>query len=397
MGEVLAVLTALGKSGFLMIACLVLCLVQPLVPVNAFTPGFSSVLLGTVPRGVAVNSNTGVIYTLLYLNGTTLALDPQTLKTVAKVPTPSPYAVAIDSTTDRAYISQGQNASISVVDGSSDSVVATVQGAGTPFTLAVDETHDLVLGADPSESSLWIVNGSTDSIVAHVPLQSTAALAVDPANDEAFIGNLSSSSNNGTLIVVNSSTGSIVKTLQIPMAPSHFAFDPISHLLFITSDTGSSANFMAIDDRTFQTVYSMYLGGGPSDMAIGPSSTIFVSAVGSNRLYQINGSNGDILFNSTGDQAADITFTGITGMAYSPKTGDLYITENDVTSLIILGVTLTGTSGTTSSTTGTTTEASTSSVSSTSSMDLAYLYIVFAGTAAIVLSFVILRNPSRPR
>ena len=43
-----------------------------------------------------------------------------------------------------------------------------------------------------------------------------------------------------------------------------------------------------------------------------------------------------MLLNSTGDQAQDISFAGITGMAFSPQTGRLYITENDVTRLVVL-------------------------------------------------------------
>src|SRR6266576_3001630 len=85
---------------------------------DATGPGLSSVDLGTVPRGVAVDSRSGTIYVVLYLNGTTLVLNSQTLKTVAKIATPSPYAIAANSATDRIYVSQGEGASIGVIDGS---------------------------------------------------------------------------------------------------------------------------------------------------------------------------------------------------------------------------------------------------------------------------------------
>jgi len=52
---------------------------------NASGPSLTSTSLGTVPRGVAVDSSSGEIYVVLYLNGTTLALDGHTLETVAKV------------------------------------------------------------------------------------------------------------------------------------------------------------------------------------------------------------------------------------------------------------------------------------------------------------------------
>jgi YVTN family beta-propeller protein len=326
------------KFSWLAIACLLVTvpLLQPLAAAGA-SPTLSSVDLGTVPRGVAVDSNSGSVYAVLYLNGTTLALNPQTFATVAKIATPSPYAVAVDSTTDRVYVSQGEGGSISVIDGSSYSVAATVQGAGTPYALAVDEAQDLIFAADTSANSLWIINGSTDAVLARVPMGDTSALAVDPTLHEAFVANLSSDPQSGTIDVVNTTSMGIVRTVQVPIPPGHFAVDTVSHLLFVTSSaaSGSGVNFLAIDDMTFQTVYSIHLGESPNVMVVDSSSDVYVSDTGTNRLYEIDGATGNVLSNSTGDSSG-ISYTGITSMAFDPGTGRVYITENDVTSLIIL-------------------------------------------------------------
>jgi len=310
-------------------------LLQAIAVSNA-SPTLSSVGLGTVPRGVAVDTGLGSVYVVLYLNGTTLDLSPGTYATVAKIPTPSPYAVAMDSASDRVYVSQGEGGSISVIDGSGHSVVAKVQGAGTPYALAVDETRDLIFAADTSENSLWVINGSTDAIVARIPMGDTSALAVDPAAGEAFVGNLSSGLQSGTVDVVSTSSMNIVRTIQVAIPPGHFAVDPVSHLLFVTSaaPSGSGPNFLAIDDRTFRTVYFLHLGESPGIMAIDSSSDVYVSDSGTNRLYEIYGATGNVLLNSTG--GSGISFTGITSMAFYPGTGKLYITENDITSLLIL-------------------------------------------------------------
>jgi DNA-binding beta-propeller fold protein YncE len=299
----------------------------------------SSIPLGTVPRGVAVDSSSGSVYTVLYLNGTTLALDPHTLDVAARIATPSPYAVAVDSSTDRVYVSQGQGSSIAVIDGSSNKVVASVDGAGTPYALAVDEAHDLVLAADTGANSLWIVDGSTDTVSGRVQMGDTSALALDQGSREAFIGNLSAGTQSGSIIVVNTSSKAVIRTVPIPIPPGRFAFDPVSHLLYVTSgdSTGSGVNFMAINDQTFQTVYSVHLGDSPNIVTVASSPDVYVSDSGLNRLYEIDGSTGSVLSNSTGDAAADISFTGITGMAYGNATGSLYITEDGVTSLVILG------------------------------------------------------------
>jgi YVTN family beta-propeller protein len=323
----------------LALACLIatLPLLASLGTASASSPSLSSVDLGTVPRGVAVDSDSGTVYVLLYLNGTTLAIDQQNLATIAKIPTPSPYAVAVDPATDRVYVSQGGNGSISVIDGASNKVAATILGAGTPYAMSVDQEHNLLLAADTASDSLWIINGSTDAVSAHIPTGATFALAVDPGLSEAFAGNLSSGAQSGAVEVVSTDNMSLTRTIQIAIPPGHFAVDPETHLLFVSAASPPAAgpNFLAIDDQTFKTVYSLHLGNAPDIVTVGSSPDVYVSDPGLNRLYEIDGATGQVLLNSTGDSSG-ITFTGITAMAFDNLTGRLYITENDVTSLVIL-------------------------------------------------------------
>jgi len=286
---------------------------------------------------VAVNPGTGAIYTVLYLNGTTLTLSGQSYQVIGRVATPSPYAVAVDSVTNQVYVSQGQGASISVIDSSGNTVLAAIQGAGTPYAMVVDEPQNLIFAADTGSNSLWIINGATNTVDSRIQMGDTSALAFDPTNHEAFIGNLSSDSTSGSVIVVSSDNQSVIRTIPIPIAPSHFAVDPVSHLLFVTgAENGAGINFLAINDETFQIVYQIQLGDAPQLVTVASSPDVYVSDPGVNRLYELDGANHQLLLNSSGGQSDGITFTGITAMAYSPVTGSLYITENDVTSLIVL-------------------------------------------------------------
>ena len=342
----------------------------------------SSVSLGTVPRGVAVNSNSGVIYTSLFLNGTTLALSPVTFTVFGRVATPSPYAVAVDSVTGLAYVSQGERASIVVLDSSGNTVLASIDGAGTPYALVVDEPQNLLFAADTSANSLWIVNCSSDTVVSRVPMGDTSALAFDPASHEAFIGNVSSGYDSGSVSVVSSDSQKVVQTFSVPVAPMSFAVDPVSHLLFVTGTgpNSTSPNFLVINDESFQTVYALHLGDSPQLMTAASSPDVFVSDPGVNRLYEFDGSSGHVLLNSTGDASSGITFAGITSMAFSPITGTLYLTENDVTSLIVLGT------------------STTTSPSATLDAPFAYLIaLLLIGAALLVALFYVRRRDKRRR
>ena len=323
----------------ILVVCLLasLAFLPSVAAASSASPTVSSVSLGTVPRAVAVNSISGIIYTVLFLNGTTLTLSSQTDEVIGRVATPSPYAVAVDSVTNRVYVSQGQNASISVIDSSGNTVLATIQGAGTPYAMVVDEPQDLIFAADTGGNSLWIINGATNVVESRIPMGDTSALAFDSNNHEAFIGNLSSDSSSGSVTVVSGDNLSVIRTIQIPIAPSHFAVDPVSHLLFVTgAENGAGINFLAINDETFQTVYQLHLGDSPQLVTAAASPDIYVSDPGVNRLYELDGTTGTVLLNSSGDSSGGISFAGITAMAYNPVSDKLYITENDITSLIVL-------------------------------------------------------------
>ncbi len=367
---------------FLLVASVALLSAEGEVSGNA-TATLSSVGLGTVPRGVAVNSNSGVIYTVLFLNGTTVTLSPLTFTVFGRVATPSPYAVAVDSVTGLVYVSQGERASVSVIDSSGNTVLSTIDGAGTPYAMVVDESQNLLFAADTASNSLWVINASAGTVESRVSMGDTSALAFDPGAHEAFIGNVSSDYHSGSVTVVSSDSLTAIRSIPIPVAPMSFAVDPSTHLLFVTGpgSNSSSPNFVVIDDRTFQIVRELHLGDAPQLLAAGSSPDVYVSDPGVNSLYEVDGASGEVILNSTGDQPEGISFAGITSMAFSPVTGSLYITEDDVTSLIVLS-------------------APAASTSSSPSLDapLAYLVaLIIIGVSLLLALFFVRRRDRRRR
>ena len=125
---------------------------------------------------------------MLFLNGTTLALSPLTFTVFGRVATPSPYAVAVDSVTGLVYVSQGERASVSVIDSSGNTVVSTIDGAGTPYAMAVDEPQNLLFAADTAGNSLWIINASANTVVSRVPMGDTSALLSTQATMRPSLG-----------------------------------------------------------------------------------------------------------------------------------------------------------------------------------------------------------------
>lgn len=152
-------------------------------------------LQGSVIFGIAVNSATNTVY-IAAGNGSVAAIDGndpnfQTATVVSGTPatgcanysgcTASPDGIAVDEATNQVYVANFHTGNISVIDGNSNAVIATVPiGTGhSPYAIAVDQvTHQaFVLGQSSGNPSA--VDAVTPANVAPVPL----TISVQPVSD----------------------------------------------------------------------------------------------------------------------------------------------------------------------------------------------------------------------
>ena len=115
----------------------------------------ATVPVGSVPRNVGVNDKTNRAYVANEGSGTVSVIDGSTNTVVATVPVVAslPFGVGVNDKTNRAYVANFGSGTVSVIDGSTNTVVATVLVGSGPVGVGVnDKTNRAYVANEVSES-----------------------------------------------------------------------------------------------------------------------------------------------------------------------------------------------------------------------------------------------------
>jgi len=183
-----------------------------------------------------------------------------------------------------------------VIDGSSDSVVATVNVGEYPAGIAIDPSTDLIYVTDSSGTygTVSVIDGSSNSVVATLNVGGSG-IAIDPSTDLIYVIN---SGPVGTMPVIDGSSNSVVATVDLARYDAGIAVDPNTNLIYIAL---SSVALTVINGSNNSVVANLNNVGivneaeDPAGIAVDPSTNfIYLVNFESNTVSVIN--NGSFTF-----------------------------------------------------------------------------------------------------
>lgn len=253
----------------------------------------ATVPAGQGPAAVAVNPRTNKIYVADFYgdtNGITV-IDGKTNTTKTLTTITGQTAVAVNPLTNMIYFVDAYNY-LTVVDGSNDTVVATVTVAPDPVAVAVNPATNLIYVASDTGSTVWVVDGTTNTVTAKNPL------AGGPNFLQGFI-------------------------------PSAVFVNPVTNQIYVTCQSAD----MLIDGKTNTVTQLAYTGGlvGGGPMGVDPIT---------NTIYAVQGGNSTVLVI---DEATNALTTTVSSnlvapldVALNPVTNTVYVLNtliDDVTAI----------------------------------------------------------------
>ncbi|OHD72137.1 MAG: hypothetical protein A2V99_01290 [Spirochaetes bacterium RBG_16_67_19] len=148
--------------------------------------GTTDVLLTTIPLisstekcGIAANSATNKIYfTDGAASGSVYVVDGST-DTVLATPIPvggnltgpdEGAGVAVNPITNRVYVTNSLDNTVSVIDGIADAVIATIPVGTAPRGVAVSKNYNKVYVANRLDATISIIDGATNTVTNTVPV-----------------------------------------------------------------------------------------------------------------------------------------------------------------------------------------------------------------------------------
>ncbi len=118
-----------------------------------------------------------------------------------------------------AYITNGTSNNVSVIDTSSNTVVATIPVGTFPVGVAVNPAGTRVYVANFSSNNVSVIDTSTNTVVATVTVGTNPyGAAVNPAGTRVYVANFSSNN----VSVIDTGTNTVVATVMVGTGPDAF-------------------------------------------------------------------------------------------------------------------------------------------------------------------------------
>jgi YVTN family beta-propeller protein len=202
-----------------------------------------------------------------------------------------PRDIAVDPAADTAYVaelpaSEGVG-NVAVIGLASDSLIATIPVGVGPNSIAVDPDTDVVYVVNRYSSTVSVIDGSSNTVSATIPVSSLTSaangIAVDPATNMVYVG-IQQESPSGFptsgVAVINGDTDSVTGTITAAPAcgsPEEVAVNPATDTVYADYWGGSCYNLDVIDGAT-NTVTTTIPQVQAEAMAVDPvTNTFFVA------------------------------------------------------------------------------------------------------------------------
>ena len=252
--------------------------------------------MGSEPRGVAVDPDTGYVFVSNYASNTITVLDEfnGTRVHTTHVGT-GPIGIGVDPDLGLVYVANSVSNTVSVINETNFKVWRTIGVSSGPTNLVVSPDLSMVFVAAQGAAVSTI---DENSFVAQtVPLPAGAvpqALAFDPGSGMLYVAGWTSSMGffTGQVWVVNSSTWAVDSTVTVSGLPKGIDVNPFSGVVYVgsainQSPSPSGPSITELNESSLATIGSEPAGSEPSAVVVDSSLNV---------VYVADGASSDVMW-----------------------------------------------------------------------------------------------------
>jgi YVTN family beta-propeller protein len=259
-------------------------------------PGVVATLpVGTTPRGVASLVKTSETFTYVTNFGSE---NVSVLRTFSDVLTNkvafenvrdirvgrNPYGIAVDPAGTFAYVTNFTDATVSKIDLSTNTVVATILVGSNPIGIVVTPDGSKVYVVNNSSVSVSVINTADNTIIATVPVGiNPIGAAVHPAGTFVYVTN----SGGNSLSIIKTADNSVTTIFDFHLqAPAGVAVNPAGTVGYITNSGGNTLAFFDANSNTFSS--------GSPNIAVGTNPLGVSTSVNGAYTFVVNNFDGTV-------------------------------------------------------------------------------------------------------
>jgi YVTN family beta-propeller protein len=288
----------------------------------------ATIKVGLNPTEVAANPAGTDAYVTNLQDASVSVIDLSTNTVNATIPVGSyPQGVVVNPAGTDAFVANEYSDSVSVIDLSTNTVTATIPVGVAPIGVAVNPAGTDAYVTNTSADTVSVVNLSTKTVTATIPvLSEPGAVAVNPAGTYAYVTDIG----DDAVSVVDLSTDTVTATIPVGAAPYGLAINRAGTDAYVTNTFNNTVSVIDLSTNTVTTTFPV--GRHPYGVVVNPAGTeAYVTENGDDAVSVIDLSSDTV--------AATIPMAGgVQGLAANPTGTDAYVTNpyDDTMSVLAL-------------------------------------------------------------
>jgi len=195
-----------------------------------------------------------------------------------------PYGVSVSPDGKRAYVSNFAPGTISVVDVAANKILKTITVGNNPWGSSISADGSRLYVANGGSNSVSVINTSTNSVIATILVdQDPVTMLISPDGRWLYVANDGSAS----VSVINTATNIVVRTIPAGINPMTLAANPDGSVIYTANPISNSVSVISTVTNT--VIATIRVGLDPWGIAISRDGKwVYVSNYGSSNVSVIS-------------------------------------------------------------------------------------------------------------
>ena len=198
----------------------------------------------------------------------TSIVDLETLKTLEKVPTGAkPDALLYEPTSGEVFIFNGRGQSATAIDAKTGKVVAeAIPLEGKPEAGVADSAAGMVYVNLEDKNEIAVIDIKTHKVTARWPIapgEAATGLAIDQKLHRLIVG-----AGNSKMLMLDSTNGKVIATIDCGQGVDAAAYDPESHLAFVSAGGSGTVTIARLEADKLTIIQTLNTERGARTMTV---------------------------------------------------------------------------------------------------------------------------------